>query len=161
MGKVTGFKEFVRKNPAYEPVEDRIRHWHEFSIPLTQEENEIQGARCMDCGVPFCHNGCPLGNIIPDFNDQVYRGKWQQALQTLLDTNNFPEFTGRLCPAPCESACVLSINKPAVAIKSIELAIIERGFNEDWVAPQPPRSRTGKTVAVVGSRLCSIAASNS
>jgi len=160
MGKVTGFKEFVRKNPAYEPVEERIRHWHEFSIPLTQEEIEIQGARCMDCGVPFCHNGCPLGNIIPDFNDQVYRGKWQQALQTLLDTSNFPEFTGRVCPAPCESACVLSINKPAVAIKAIELAIIERGFKEGWVMPQPPRNRTGKTVAVVGSGPAGLAAAD-
>jgi len=151
MGKVTGFKEFIRANPALEPVEERIRHWQEFIIPPTQEELEIQGARCMDCGVPFCHNGCPLGNIIPDFNDYVYQGKWQQALETLVATNNFPEFTGRVCPAPCESACVLSINKPAVTIKAIELAIIERAFQEGWLKPQPPKHRTGKTVAVIGS----------
>ena len=124
MGKHTGFKEFERKTPAYQPVEERIRHWREFAIPLAQEEVEIQGARCMNCGVPFCHEGCPLGNVIPDFNDHAYHGKWQRALKALYSTNNFPEFTGRICPAPCESACVLAINEPAVPIKNIEVAII-------------------------------------
>jgi glutamate synthase (NADPH/NADH) small chain len=160
MGKDTGFKEFDRKTPAYEPVEERIRHWHEFIIPLAQEEVEIQGARCMNCGVPFCHNGCPLGNVIPDFNDHAYHGKWERALWALYSTNNFPEFTGRICPAPCESACVLAINKPAVTIKNIEVSIIERAFEEGWVGPRPPRARTGKTVAIVGSGPSGLAAAD-
>jgi glutamate synthase (NADPH) small chain len=151
MGKDTGFKEFDRKAPAYEPVAARIRHWREFALPLAQEELEIQGARCMNCGVPFCHTGCPLGNVIPDFNDLVYRGRWPAALRSLLSTNNFPEFTGRICPAPCESACVLGINKPPVTIKAIEVSIVERAFAEGWVEPRPPRQRTGRRVAVVGS----------
>jgi glutamate synthase (NADPH/NADH) small chain len=160
MGKDTGFKEFDRKTPAYEPVEERIRHWREFTIPLAQEEVEIQGARCMNCGVPFCHNGCPLGNVIPDFNDHAYHGKWRRALRALYSTNNFPEFTGRVCPAPCESACVLAINKPAVTIKNIEVSIIERAFQEGWVGPRPPRERTGKTVAIVGSGPAGLAAAD-
>ena len=151
MGKDTGFKEFDRKTPPYEPVGSRVRHWREFVIPLAQEEVEVQGARCMNCGVPFCHTGCPLGNVIPDFNDLVYRGRWPAALRSLLSTNNFPEFTGRVCPAPCESACVLGINKPPVAIKGIEVSIIERAFAEGWATPRPPKQRTGKKVAVVGS----------
>ena len=140
MGKDTGFKEFERKTSPYEPVASRVRHWREFVIPLAQEEVEVQGARCMNCGVPFCHTGCPLGNVIPDFNDLVYRGRWPAALQSLLSTNNFPEFTGRVCPAPCESACVLGINKPAVAIKGIEVAIIERAFAEGWAGRRGRRS---------------------
>jgi len=151
MGKDTGFKEFERKTPAYEPAENRVRHWNEFVIPLAQEEVEIQGARCMNCGVPFCHTGCPLGNIIPDFNDLVYRGRWPGALRSLLSTNNFPEFTGRVCPAPCESACVLGINKPPVTIKAIEVSIVERAFGEGWIEARPPKTRTGQQVAVVGS----------
>jgi glutamate synthase (NADPH/NADH) small chain len=151
MGKDTGFKEFERQTAAYEPVELRTRHWKEFSLSLTSKELQVQGARCMNCGVPFCHTGCPLGNVIPDFNDMVYRGRWEKALGSLLSTNNFPEFTGRICPAPCESACVLAINKPAVAIKGIEVAIIERAFAEGWMAPRPPTRRTGKRVAIVGS----------
>ena len=160
MGKDTGFKEFERKTPAYQPVEERIRHWREFAIPLAQEEVEIQGARCMNCGVPFCHEGCPLGNVIPDFNDHAYHGKWQRALKALYSTNNFPEFTGRICPAPCESACVLAINEPAVTIKNIEVAIIERAFEEGWAEPRPPRNRTDKTVAVVGSGPAGLAAAD-
>ena len=151
MGKDTGFKEFDRQTPTYQPVKERIRHWDEFAIPLSREELQTQGARCMNCGVPFCHTGCPLGNVIPDFNDLVYRDRWQKALGSLLSTNNFPEFTGRICPAPCESACVLAINKPAVTIKSIESAIVERAFEEGWMAPRPPARRTGHRVAVVGS----------
>jgi len=151
MGKDTGFKEFDRKTPGYEPVSSRTAHWREFVLPMAQEEVEIQGARCMNCGVPFCHTGCPLGNVIPDFNDLVYRGRWPAALRSLLTTNNFPEFTGRVCPAPCESACVLGINKPPVTIKAIEVSIVERAFGEGWVTPRPPRQRTGKTVAVIGS----------
>jgi glutamate synthase (NADPH/NADH) small chain len=151
MGKDTGFKEFGRRAPAYEPVPARVRHWREFVLPLAQEELEIQGARCMNCGVPFCHTGCPLGNVIPDFNDLVYRGRWPAALRSLLSTNSFPEFTGRICPAPCESACVLGINKPPVTIKAIEVSIVERAFAEGWIEPRPPRQRTGRRVAVVGS----------
>jgi glutamate synthase (NADPH) small chain len=160
MGKHTGFKEFERKAPSYEPPASRIRHYREFAIPLLQEEVEIQGARCMDCGVPFCHGGCPLGNVIPDFNDLVYRGRWQGALRSLSSTNNFPEFTGRVCPAPCESACVLGIHAPAVTIKNIELSIIERAFDEGWVSPRPPTARTGRTVAVVGSGPAGLACAN-
>jgi glutamate synthase (NADPH/NADH) small chain len=160
MGKDTGFKDFERKTAAYAPPEERIRHWNEFTIPLAQEEVEIQGARCMNCGVPFCHNGCPLGNVIPDFNDHAYQGKWKRALKALYSTNNFPEFTGRICPAPCESACVLGINKPPVTIKNIEVAIIERAFEEGWAVPRPPRRRTGKSVAVVGSGPAGLAAAD-
>ena len=151
MGKDTGFKEFERKAPPYEPVASRVRHWKEFVVPLAQEEVEVQGARCMNCGVPFCHAGCPLGNVIPDFNDLVYQGRWAAALRSLLSTNNFPEFTGRLCPAPCESACILGIGKPPVTIKGIEVSIVERAFAEGWVVPRPPKQRTGRRVAIVGS----------
>jgi len=160
MGKETGFKEFDRKVPGYDSVENRIKHYHEFLIPLKQEEVEIQGARCMNCGVPFCHNSCPLGNIIPDFNDQVYRGKWQAALKTLLSTNNFPEFTGKICPAPCESGCVAGINTPAITIKNIELSTIEKGFAEGWMAPKAPAVRTGKSVAVIGAGPSGLAAAD-
>jgi len=160
MGKDTGFKDFERKTAAYQPPEERIRHWNEFTIPLAQEEVEIQGARCMNCGVPFCHNGCPLGNVIPDFNDHAYQGKWERALKALYSTNNFPEFTGRICPAPCESACVLGINKPPVTIKGIEVAIIDRAFEEGWAVPRPPLRRTGKSVAVVGSGPAGLAAAD-
>ena len=149
MGKDTGFKEFERKVPAYQPVEERIKHWQEFALPMAQDQVQEQGARCMNCGVPFCHEGCPLGNVIPDFNDHVYQGKWERALKALYSTNNFPEFTGRVCPAPCESACVLAINKPAVTIKNIEVSIIETAFEEGFAKPRPPSHRSGKTVAVV------------
>ncbi len=151
MGKDTGFKEFERVVPAYQSVDERIRHWQEFALPMAQVEVEEQAARCMNCGVPFCHGGCPLANVIPDFNDHAYHGKWERALKALYSTNNFPEFTGRVCPAPCELACVLAINKPAVTIKNIELTIIETAFEEGWATPRPPRERTGKRVAVVGS----------
>jgi len=160
MGKITGFKEFERKTPKYLPVEDRTRNYKEFVVQMSKEELEEQGARCMDCGVPFCHTGCPLGNIIPDFNDQVYHGKWQEALKTLLSTNNFPEFTGRICPAPCESACVLGINKPPVTIKNIEVSIIDYAYAQGWMKPQPPAFRTEKRVAVVGSGPAGLAAAD-
>ena len=160
MGKDTGFKEFERVVPAYEPVEERIRHWREFALPMAPSAVEEQGARCMNCGVPFCHSGCPLANVIPDFNDHVYNGKWERALKALYSTNNFPEFTGRVCPAPCESACVVAINRPAVTIKNIELAIIERAFEEGWATPRPPSARTGKRVAVIGSGPAGLAAAD-
>ena len=160
MGKDTGFKEFERQVPGYEPADERIRHWQEFALPMAQDQVEEQGARCMDCGVPFCHDGCPLGNVIPDFNDHVYHGKWERALRALYSTNNFPEFTGRVCPAPCESACVLAINKPAVTIKNIELTISERAFDEGWAEPRPPEVRTGRSVAVVGSGPSGLAAAD-
>jgi len=160
MGKDTGFKEFERQTPAYEPVEERIRHWREFQLPMAPRQVEVQGGRCMNCGVPFCHNGCPLGNVIPDFNDQVYRAEWPRALETLYATNNFPEFTGRVCPAPCESGCVLAINKPAVTIKNIEYSIIERAFQEGWAAARPPRVRTDRRVAIVGSGPAGLAAAD-
>ncbi len=153
MGKVTGFKEFERKEAGYAPVEERIKHYNEFTKPLSKEEIEEQGARCMDCGVPFCHSnyGCPIGNIIPQFNDLVYNGKWEEALSTLLSTNNFPEFTGRICPAICESACVLGINEKPVTIKNIELSIIEKAFEEGKMGSRIPKNKTGKTIGVVGS----------
>ena len=160
MGKVTGFKEFDRKVPSYLPVEERTKNYDEFVVPLSEEEVRTQGARCMDCGIPFCHTGCPLGNIIPDFNDHVYNGKWEQALRSLLSTNNFPEFTGRICPAPCESACVLGINKPPVTIKNIEVSIIDYAWSQGWMKPNPPAHRTGKRVAVVGSGPAGLAAAD-
>jgi glutamate synthase (NADPH) small chain len=160
MGKDTGFKEYERQVPRLEPPAERIKHWREFSLPMAQQQVEAQGARCMNCGVPFCHEGCPLGNVIPDFNDHVYHGKWERALKALYSTNNFPEFTGRVCPAPCESACVLAINKPAVTIKNIEVSIIERAFDEGFATPRPPAHRTGKTVAVVGSGPAGLAAAD-
>ncbi|MBI2765158.1 MAG: glutamate synthase subunit beta [Chloroflexi bacterium] len=151
MAKPTGFMEFNRQSPARRPVPERVHDWLEVYEDFPRERLNEQAARCMDCGIPFCHQGCPLGNIIPDWNDLVYRDRWHEAIDRLHATNNFPEFTGRLCPAPCEAACVLGINNDAVTIKQVELTIIERAWEEGWVAPQPPAARTGKTVAVIGS----------
>ncbi len=151
MGKETGFKEFERKTFGYKPADERVKNYKEFLVPPTAKELEEQGARCMNCGVPFCHNGCPLGNIIPDFNDHVYRGKWDSALESLRSTNNFPEFTGRICPAPCESACVAGLVTSPVAIKTVELSIIESAWENGRMVAKPPKKRTGKRVAVVGS----------
>jgi len=151
MGKITGFIEFERVKEVYEPPVQRLKHWKEFVATLTDDQAKTQGARCMDCGIPFCNNGCPVNNIIPDWNDLVYRQDWQGALNVLHSTNNFPEFTGRICPAPCEAACTLNINNDAVGIKSIEHAIIDKGWSQGWVIPQHPARKTGKKVAVVGS----------
>ena len=160
MGKVTGFLEFQREIPSDRSPQERIGDWKEFHLSMEEAKLKDQGARCMNCGVPFCHTGtlisgmatgCPINNLIPDWNDMVYKGKWEEALQLLLKTNNFPEFTGRVCPAPCEGSCVLGINEPPVTIKNIEYAIIERGFEEGWIKPNPPAQRTGKKVAVIGS----------
>jgi glutamate synthase (NADPH/NADH) small chain len=158
MGDVRGFMKFERKVAGYAPVPERLTHYKEFLTILPEDELTKQGARCMDCGVPFCHTGCPLGNIIPDFNDLVYRHQWHEASQRLHATNNFPEFTGRVCPAPCETACVLGINEDPVAIKQIEMAIADRAFDEGWVVPEPPLVRTGKRVAVIGSGPAGLAA---
>ena len=158
MGKVTGFLEFERLEEGYEPVEKRLKNYKEFVIALTPEQAKQQGARCMDCGTPFCNNGCPVNNIIPDFNDLVYQQDWKSAIEVLHSTNNFPDFTGRVCPAPCEAACVLNINDDPIGIKSIEHAIIDRAWAEGWVKPQPPKSKTGKKVAVVGSGPAGMAA---
>ena len=158
MGKVTGFMEYERLEEGYEPVPARLKTWKEFVIGLTAEQSRQQGARCMDCGTPFCNHGCPVNNIIPDFNDLVYRNDWRQAIEVLHQTNNFPEFTGRVCPAPCEAACTLNVNGDAVGIKSIEHAIIDRAWAEGWVQPQPPRVKTGRKVAVVGSGPAGLAA---
>jgi glutamate synthase (NADPH/NADH) small chain len=151
MGKFDGFREFSRKGLQYEPVEKRIKNYKEFLVQLSDTELQNQGARCMECGTPFCQPNCPLHNIMPDFNDMVFNGKWEGALKSLLGTNNFPEFTGRLCPAPCESGCVLGLIDKPVTIKNIELSIIEHAFKEGWIKPNPPMTRTGKKVAVVGS----------
>jgi glutamate synthase (NADPH/NADH) small chain len=151
MGKITGFIEIERRDRSYAPVPERIKVYKEFIRPLTDEEMGKQAARCMDCGIPFCQTGCPVNNIIPDWNDLVYHGGWREALDVLHSTNNFPEFTGRICPAPCEAACVLNINDNPVAIKSIEQAIIDKGYAEGWVGPQMPHRKTGKRVAVIGS----------
>jgi glutamate synthase (NADPH/NADH) small chain len=151
MGKITGFMEFHRAKQPYRPVAERVRDWKQVMRPFPEDELKKQGARCMDCGIPFCHQGCPLGNIIPDWNDLVYRGHWQEAIDRLHATNNFPDFTGTLCPAPCEGACVLGINDDPVTIKAIELAIIDRAFQQGWVKPEPPKVLTGKKVAIVGS----------
>src|SRR5580658_6885085 len=158
MGKITGFLEHVRETPQRRPVAARLQDWFEIYQPFPEEAVRTQGARCMDCGVPFCHTGCPLNNLIPDWNDLVYRGRWREASRQLHATNNFPEFTGRLCPAPCEAACVLGINEPPVAIKHIEQAIVDHAFAEGWIQPQPPTTRTGKRVAVVGSGPAGLAA---
>lgn len=158
MGKATGFLEFERQHEAYEPVAKRVKHYKEFVFRLADNEAKLQGARCMDCGIPFCNNGCPVNNIIPDFNDLVYRQDWKTAIEVLHQTNNFPEFTGRICPAPCEAACTLGINEDPVGIKSIEHAIIDKAWEEGWVAPQPPKHKTGKTVAVIGSGPAGLAA---
>ncbi len=158
MGKVTGFLEYERLDEGYEPVDKRLKNYREFVIGLKADEAKIQSARCMDCGTPFCNSGCPVNNIIPDFNDLVYRGDWRNAIDVLHSTNNFPEFTGRICPAPCEAACTLNVNDDPIGIKSIEHAIIDRAWNEGWVVAQPPKSRTGKKVAVVGSGPAGLAA---
>ncbi|KKJ00256.1 glutamate synthase subunit beta [Prochlorothrix hollandica] len=160
MGKPTGFMEFVREVPADHLPGDRVGNWDEFHLPMAEDKLRTQGSRCMDCGTPFCHtgtlisnmaSGCPINNLIPEWNDLVYRGHWQEALDRLHKTNNFPEFTGRVCPAPCEGSCVLGINAPPVTIKTLEHAIIDKGWEEGWITPQPPSQRTGKTVAIVGS----------
>src|SRR5678810_741297 len=151
MGKITGFLEWQRIAEVADPVRSRVRHYREFIHALDDAAAATQGARCMDCGIPFCQSGCPVNNIIPDWNDLVYRQNWKQAIQVLHSTNNFPEFTGRVCPAPCEEACVLRINDDPVGIKSIEHAIVDKAWEEGWVRPQPAARRTGKRVAVVGS----------
>jgi glutamate synthase (NADPH/NADH) small chain len=151
MGKPTGFMEATRELPKRRPVADRVKDWKEVYLPFPDESLKKQAARCMDCGVPFCHTGCPLGNIIPDWNDLVYRNRWREAIDRLHLTNNFPEFTGRICPAPCESACVLGINEPAVTIKQIEVTIVDHAWSEGWITPQVPHKKTGKKVAVIGS----------
>lgn len=151
MGNPTGFKEIARYDRGYRPVEERVKHYQEFVVPLSESEVRAQGSRCMDCGIPFCHNGCPVNNIIPDWNDLVYHGKWREALDVLHATNNFPEFTGRICPAPCEAACTLNITDQPVTIKTIEYSIIEKGWKEGWIEPRIAPSKSGKTVAVVGS----------
>ncbi|MHB8652470.1 MAG: glutamate synthase subunit beta [Terriglobia bacterium] len=158
MGKVTGFKEYARELPARRPVAERVNDYFEVYQPFPEEKVREQGARCMDCGLPFCHTGCPLNNIIPDWNDLVYRDRWKDAIRVLHATNNFPEFTGRICPAPCEAACVLGISEPPVTIKMIEKTIIEHAFKEGWILPEPPDQRTGKRVAVVGSGPSGLAA---
>lgn len=158
MGKVTGFMEYERLEEGYEPVEKRVKNYKEFVIGLKEDEAKVQAARCMDCGIPFCNSGCPVNNVIPDFNDLVYRADWRNAIAVLHSTNNFPEFTGRICPAPCEAACTLNFNNDAVGIKSIEHAIIDRAWAEGWVVPRPPQVKTGKKVAVVGSGPAGLAA---
>lgn len=158
MGKITGFMEFERIEEGYKPVPERLKHYKEFVIGLDPEQAMTQSARCMDCGTPFCNSGCPVNNIIPDFNDLVFNNDWQNALTVLHSTNNFPEFTGRICPAPCEAACTLNVNDDPVGIKSIEHAIIDKGWAEGWVKPMPPAKKTGKTVAVVGSGPAGLAA---
>lgn len=158
MGKPTGFLEYERELPSYKSPEERIKDYAEFYLDFSTRRTEIQSARCMECGIPFCHEGCPLGNIIPEFNDAVFRQDWKEAYEILSSTNNFPEFTGRICPAPCEASCVLGINKPPVAIEHIEKSIIEKAYKSNWVVPQPPAFRTGKKVAVVGSGPAGMAA---
>jgi glutamate synthase (NADPH) small chain len=151
MGKITGFLEYEREDRHYEPVAERVKHWREFVRPLPEAENKKQAARCMDCGIPYCHTGCPVNNQIPDWNDLVYRGNWQEAARNLHTTNNFPEVTGRVCPAPCEAACTLNIEDNPVTIKTIECAIADRAFEQGWVKPEPSAHRTGRKVAIVGS----------
>ena len=158
MGKVTGFMEFERLEEGYEPVPQRVKNYKEFVIGLNAEQAKLQSARCMDCGTPFCNSGCPVNNIIPDFNDLVFQGDWRNAIEVLHSTNNFPEFTGRICPAPCEAACTLNVNDDPVGIKSIEHAIIDRAWAEGWVQPLQPQHKSGKTVAVVGSGPAGLAA---
>ena len=169
MGKVTGFLEFDRNDRGYAPVEERIKNYNEFIVPLSEQDLNTQSARCMDCGTPYCHtgmmlsnmaSGCPVNNLIPEWNDLVYKGKWKDALDRLHKTNNFPEFTGRVCPAPCEGSCVLGVIEPPVTIKSIECSIIDKGFKEGWVLPSPPKMRSGKKVAVVGSGPAGLAAAD-
>jgi glutamate synthase (NADPH/NADH) small chain len=158
MGKDTGFLEIQREQPTRRKVEDRVQDWFEIYEPFPEQKQRDQGARCMDCGVPFCHTGCPVNNLIPDWNDLVYHGRWQAAIRRLHATNNFPEFTGRICPAPCEASCVLGIDQPPVSIKLIERSIVERAWDEGWIQPEPPEQATGKRVAVVGSGPSGLAA---
>jgi len=158
MGKVTGFLEIDREQPTRRKVEDRVKDWFEIYEPFPEEKQKEQSARCMDCGVPFCHTGCPVNNLIPDWNDLVYNNRWESAVRRLHATNNFPEFTGRICPAPCEAACVLGIDQPPVSIKLVERSIVERGWAEGWIRPEPPEQNTGKRVAVVGSGPAGLAA---
>ena len=158
MGKPTGFKEFERRPEPYVPVGERLKHYKEFVLALSDEDAAVQGARCMDCGIPICNNGCPVNNIIPDWNDLVYRGEWRQAIEVLHSTNNFPEFTSRICPAPCEAACTLNINDDAVGIKSIERAIIDKAWSEGWIKPEVAAVKTGKKIAIVGSGPAGLAA---
>jgi len=158
MGKTSGFLEYDRELPQRRPVAERVNDWFEIYNPFPEEKIKLQGARCMDCGVPFCHTGCPVSNIIPDWNDLVWHGRWKEAIRVLHSTNNFPEFTGRICPAPCEAACVLGINEPPVTIKHIEKAIVDRAWEEGWIVPELPAQRTGKRVAVVGSGPAGLAA---
>jgi glutamate synthase (NADPH) small chain len=158
MGKVTGFLEIEREQPTRRKVEERVKDWFEIYEPFPIEKQRDQSARCMDCGVPFCHTGCPVNNLIPDWNDLAYNNRWERAIRRLHATNNFPEFTGRICPAPCEAACVLGIDQPAVSIKVIEKSIVERAWEEGWIHPEPPEHNTGKRVAVVGSGPAGLAA---
>jgi glutamate synthase (NADPH/NADH) small chain len=158
MGKVTGFLEIEREQPKRREVEERLQDWFEIYQPFAEAKQREQGARCMDCGVPFCHTGCPLNNLIPDWNDLVYNGRWASAIRRLHATNNFPEFTGRICPAPCETACVLAITEPAVSIKQIERGIVDHAWDEGWIQPEPPEQNTGRSVAVVGSGPAGLAA---
>ena len=158
MGKPTGFIEFERETPARRPVAERINDWKDVYQEFPDQKVRTQGARCMDCGIPFCHHGCPLNNVIPHWNDLVYRNRWKEAIRILHSTNNFPEFTGRICPAPCETACVLGINEPPVSIKAIERSIIDVAFREGWIKPERPAMRTGKTIAIVGSGPAGLAA---
>lgn len=158
MGKITGFMEIAREVPSRRPVAERVNDWFEIYQPFPVEKVKSQGARCMDCGLPFCHTGCPLNNLIPDWNDLVYQDRWRDAIRQLHATNNFPEFTGRVCPAPCEASCVLGINEPPVAIKTIERAIIDHAWEQGWITPEPPAAKTGKRVAVVGSGPAGLAA---
>jgi glutamate synthase (NADPH/NADH) small chain len=158
LGKVTGFIEIARKKPPTRPIVERVHDWREVYLTYPEAALKDQAARCMDCGIPFCHQGCPLGNLIPDWNDLVYRDRWKAAIERLHATNNFPEFTGRLCPAPCEGSCVLGINNDPVTIKAVEVSIIDRAFDEHWVIAQPPQTRTGRNVAVVGSGPAGLAA---
>jgi glutamate synthase (NADPH/NADH) small chain len=158
MGKITGFMEYERLEEGYKPVAERLKHYKEFVIGLDDKQAKVQAARCMDCGTPFCNNGCPVNNIIPDFNNLVYEGDWQAAIEVLHSTNNFPDFTGRICPAPCEAACTLNIDAAPVGIKSIEHAIIDKAWEKGWVKPQPAAHKTGKKVAIVGSGPAGLAA---
>jgi glutamate synthase (NADPH/NADH) small chain len=158
VGKVTGFKEHTREVPTRRPVQERVNDYFEVYQPFPEDKVRTQAARCMDCGIPFCHTGCPVNNIIPDWNDLIYRDQWQEASRVLHSTNNFPEFTGRICPAPCEAACVLGINEPPVTIKVIEKTIVERAWREGWIKPEPPETRTGKRIAIVGSGPAGLAA---
>ena len=160
MGKLKGFLEIERQKPPSRPVEERLRDWQEVYLRHATPDLQAQGARCMDCGIPFCHQGCPLGNLIPDWNDLTYRAKWREAIDRLHKTNNFPEWTGRLCPAPCEGSCVLAIDDESVTIKAIELSTVERAFEEGWISPSPPEARTGKSVAVIGSGPAGLAAAD-